>query len=145
VKPYEGSQETETILYIVFPIRSITTRPQSILRSTTVILYTRISAVNTTRSKCVTWGCVYGSLGGGTGSEAFTAKNGGIADSRIASTAGEKTSHEHHFFDTLRWYSPVDCILVPLVDVCHRAHDVIGHGCDVIARMILMHAVIHVW
>jgi hypothetical protein len=31
------------------------------------------------------------------------------------------------------------------VDVCHRAHDVIGHGCDVIARMILMHAVVHVW
>lgn len=42
-------------------------------------------------------------------------------------------------------YSPVDCILVPLVDVCHRAHDVIGHCCNVIARMILVHAVVHVW
>jgi hypothetical protein len=145
VKPYKGSQETETIPYIGFPIRRSPTRPKSILSSTTVILYTRISAVNTTRSQSVTWGCVYGLLSGGTASEALAAKKGDIARSRVVSAAGEKTSHEHRFFDTVRWYSPVDCILVPLVDVCHRAHDVIGHGCDVIARMILMHAVVHVW
>jgi hypothetical protein len=79
------------------------------------------------------------------GSEALAAKNGDIAGSRLVSAAGEKSSHEHRFLGTGRWYSPVDCILVPLVDVSHRAHDVIGHGCDVISRMILMHTVVHVW
>lgn len=39
--------------------------------------------------------CVYGSLGEGTGSEALAAKYGGIAGSRVVSTAGEKTSQEH--------------------------------------------------
>lgn len=42
-------------------------------------------------TQCVTWGHVYGSLSGGTSSEALAAKNAGIAGSRIVSAAGEKT------------------------------------------------------
>ena len=55
-----------------------------------------------------------------------------------------KTTSEQRFFDTL-WYSPVNCILVPLVDVCDGTHDVIGHRGDMIAGVILVHTMIHMW
>lgn len=42
-------------------------------------------------------------------------------------------------------YSPINCILVPFVDVCHGTHDVIGHCGDMIACVILVHTMIHMW
>jgi hypothetical protein len=85
----------------------------------------------------------YRLLIGGTGPDGLAAKDGGIAGSRLASATDEK-QHASTGSSTL-WYSPVNCILVPLVDVRHGTHDVIGHCGDMIASVILVHTMIHMW